>query len=150
MGARGAEPDNKIVVIDPRPRERSKPFSKMSGAAKVVWKRIVDDFPAGHFQNHELDQLRAYCEAVAMNAEAITIRSRRIPKNADSEDVAALMTEKAEALKTFRTTSYVMAALGTKLRLNKNSKLTNKEAAKVETGKPRSRREGLMFGGRAE
>jgi hypothetical protein len=43
----------------------------------------------------------------------------------------------------------ILAALGTKLRLNKNSKLTNKQAAKVPTGgKPESRRAGLKFGGR--
>lgn len=120
----------------------------MSGAAKAVWKRIVDDLPVEYFCEHELDQLRAYCEAAAMNAEAIATRNRRIPKNAEPAIVELLMGEKVEALKIFRTTSYVMTNLGTKLRLNKNSKLTNKQAAGIETGKPKSARKGLMFGGR--
>ncbi len=150
MGARGPQPDNTLSIVEPRQKERPKAFSKMSGAAKAVWTRIVEDFPLGHFLDHELDQLRAYCEAAAMNADAITTRNRRIPKNAAPEIAAALLAEKTEALKTFRTTSYVMASLGTKLRLNKNSKLTNRDAGKLEPGKPKSRREGLMFGGRAE
>jgi hypothetical protein len=40
-----------------------------------------------------------------------------------------------------------MATLGTKLRLNKNSKIANREAAKVPTGERGSRRAGLKFGG---
>lgn len=147
MGLRGPDPDNKLSVIDPRPKERPKPFSSMSGGAKSVWKRIVGDLPADFFHQHELDTLRAYCEAAAMNAEAIAVRLKRLPDDAEADDRMALMAEKANAFKEWKETSAVLASLGTKLRLNKNSKITNKQASKIETGQKKSTREGLMFGG---
>lgn len=150
MGLRGPEPENKISIIVPRERERHKPFTSMSEAAKVVWRRIVSDLPADFFKDHELDQLRAYCECAMQNARAAAELRKKKGGGAvllvDTKFGPRLM--KNPWFDIHKETSSTMATLGTKLRLNKNSKLTNKAAARLETGHLESRRAGLKFGGR--
>src|SRR5574343_1472034 len=132
MGDRGPEPENTMRVIDARPKERPKPFVKMSGAAKVDWRRIVDDLPSGFYEQHELGQLRAYCEAEALNARAI---SEMIKKDAGVVVTGFQgMPATSQWFKVFKETSAVMASLGTKLRINKNAKLTNESANRKMTG----------------
>jgi hypothetical protein len=82
-----------------------------------------------------------------MNADSIRIWKRRIPKDAEGEVLGMLLAERSEAMKVFRTTAYVLSSLGTKLRISKNSKLSPKQASRVESGRGKSVREGLMFGG---
>lgn len=149
MGERGPQPENQMTVILPRAPERPKPFSKMTHAAKAVWRRIVDDLPAGFYANHELDQLRAYCEAAALNAKAISEMAKRDGGVVvDVQFNSNTIPQKSHWFGIWKETSSTMGSLGTKLRISKNSKLANREAGKIQTGKPDSRRAGLKFGGR--
>lgn len=161
MGARGPQPDHKLSVVEPKIVERPKPFSGMSGAAKTVWSRIVSDLPADFYSAHELDQLRAYCEAAGLNARAASELIKRPRKKKDDEDAVegtgpvifvktqnGMVPRKNPWFEIHKETSIEMATLGTKLRLNKNSKLTNKAASKLDTGRQESSRAGLKFGGR--
>ncbi len=149
MGARGPKPDNTLAVVEFRPAERPKPFSKMTGPAKAVWRRIVSDLPANFYAEHELDVLRSYCEAAALNARA----TAEMAKRGQDGPVVIVTTKNGDVprknpwFEIFKESAGTMSTLATKLRLNKNSKLSNKAAGKVETGQPQSRREGLMFGG---
>jgi phage terminase small subunit len=115
-----------------------------------VWKRIIDDLPAGFYAKHELDQLRAYCEAAAMQARACDEMKRK----ANGGPVITVVTQnglvprKNPWFEIYKESSLVLASLGTKLRISKNAKLANREAGKIETGKGGSKRKELMFGGR--
>jgi phage terminase small subunit len=150
MGLRGPKPETNLTVILPRDQERPKPFTNMAETAKVVWRRIVGDLPADFFKAHELDQLRAYCEAAAHNARA----AAELRKKKGGGAVVLVDTKYGQKLMRnpwfdiHKETASTMASLGTKLRINKNSSLTNKAAAKIESGIPESKRAGLKFGGR--
>jgi P27 family predicted phage terminase small subunit len=149
MGLRGPKPELTKSVPDIVGYERPKAFQAMSGAAKAVWKRIVDDLPANFFDYHELDQLRAYCELAALNATAAGELKKR-----GASPVVTVTTRHGDQLARnpwfdiMKETASKLAQLGTKLRLNKNSKLSNAAAANIPTGNPTSRRAGLKFGGR--
>lgn len=148
MGSRGPEPENKISVIESRKVERPKPFSGMTGAAKAVWHRIISDLPADFYSAHELDQLREYCESAARASRATSELKKR-----GSSEVMEVETKHGAVLRRnpwfdiWKESSSIMSTLGTKLRLNKNSKLSNKGAAKGMSGEKQSSRKGLLFGG---
>ena len=151
MGARGPEPEFKttLSVIEPKTVERPKPFKNMSGAAKSVWIRIVSDLPADFYKAHELDLLREYCEQAARAARA----GQELRKRDGEGEVMEVGTQYGKRLARnpwfdiAKESASVMSTLATKLRIAKNSKLSNRDAvSKMDNRTGRSSRKGLMFG----
>lgn len=146
MGLRGPKAQGKLSVIEPRPVQRPKPFSGMSDKAKGVWKRIIDDLPADFYAKHELDLLREYCEQAARASRAnemVTTQGEvlEIETEHGTKQVVNKWLDVANGA------DNIMSTLGTKLRIAKNSKLSNKQASKIESGQKRSNRSELMFNG---
>ena len=146
MGLRGPKPQGKLSVIEPRQVQRPKPFIGMSAEAKIVWKRIIDDLPADFYAKHELDLLREYCEQASRASKANSmIASQGEVLEIESEHGTKQVINKW--IDVANSADNIMSTLGTKLRLAKNSKLSNKQASKIESGQKRPSRADLMFNG---
>lgn len=140
MGLRGRKSAEHLNVVRVGP-ERPKPPKKISKAGRKIWKDIVAAHPPGYFRRGAIPLLFAYCEAVAVHAEAcILIQKGLLVKTAGgsykNNPAIAIQTAKAGE----------MAQLASKLRLSPSS-YRDRDVAGVESReKPKSKRAGMMFG----
>ena len=135
MGTRGPQA-TKLTVLNPITRMRPNPLKGMSKAARNIWQRTVQAYPADYFAPSQYGILRAYCEADAAHKEAC----KDIRKTGQSIENKLTGVIKRNPLCSERDScAQVMASLATKLKLN------DKQA--VEPKKPQSKREGLIFKG---
>ena len=142
MGKRGPQPITKLAVVKPTKKQHTSPPIGMTKKARNVWNRIVQAYPYDHFKPQHYDQLRAYCEAAALNKYAAMEASR-----VNYTDINKL----SGAIKTSHWVEIMdkmagrMQGLAVKLGITKNNTLV----AKGVTGEkptPESKRKGLMFG----
>lgn len=135
MGLRGPNV-TKFTILEPIKRMRPNPLKGMSKAARNVWLRTVQAYPADYFAPSQYGLLRAYCEADAAHKQACS----DIRKNGQSIENKITGVIKRNPLCSERDScAQVMASLATKLKLN------DKQA--TEPQKPKSKREGLIFKG---
>ena len=147
MGKRGPKPkvSSRVVEITQYRKERPKPLPDMTTRARAMWKRIVDSLPPDYFAAADLPLLREYCEAYDRSVEA----QKAIAKDGAYIIGAygGLKAHPAIAVKTAATG--VMAQLGTKLCLVRSAR-RGKGKDTEGTTKPKSKRNGLMFGGKKD
>ena len=124
---------SKLAVIDQRPLKRPIPPSGLHQTARSVWKRIVNQYPPDHFKPHHYDLLRMYCESAAINK-----RSMKRYVDSDMEDVNALRVADKMAGR--------CQGLSVKLGINVNNRMAHRGQG-GEAQQPRSKRDGLLFGG---
>jgi P27 family predicted phage terminase small subunit len=145
MGKRGPNQrtSSQVVEINQYRKERPKPLPDMNARARAMWKRIVDSLPPDFFAAADLPLLREYCEAYDRSVEA----QKAISKDGDYVIGAygGLKAHPAIAVKTAATG--VMVQLGTKLCLVRSAR-RGKGKDTEGTTKPKSKRGGLMFGGK--
>ncbi|MFO7817083.1 MAG: P27 family phage terminase small subunit [Desulfovibrionales bacterium] len=144
MGKRGpkSESGGNVTNINVVQRQRPKPLHGMSDAARRIWKRTVDAYPADHFKPQHLGLLRAYCETEAKykkalveidksGGEVIEQKNGVLKRNPWCQERDALLS--------------AMTSLGTKLGITRNATTMTKD--NQGESKPKSKREGLVFGG---
>ncbi len=136
MGLRGPH-STKLTILNPITRMRPNPLKGMSKAARNVWLRTVQAYPADYFAPSQYGLLRAYCEADAFQKMACA-EIRKTGQCVTNELTGSV---KRHPLCSERDScAQVMASLATKLKLN------DKQAA--EPKKPKSKREGLLYNGK--
>jgi P27 family predicted phage terminase small subunit len=143
MGKRGPKPKGnlKVVEVGQHQPERPKPLPGMNTRSRAMWRRIVKSVPVDHFCPADLPLLRDYCEAYDRSVEAqkaINRDGHYIPTGTGSIKAHPAVAVKVAA-------SQCMAQLGTKLGLTRSARRGKEKDS--ETEKPRSKRDGLMFGG---
>lgn len=142
MGARGPKPSGKLSVIEPRENERISTPSGMKPRAKRLFEDIVRSLPAEHFKTADVPLLIEYCEAHdrAKAAEGLIRKHGMLVTTGNG----ALKANPAIAIKDAAVG--VMASLGTKLGITRSARRGSDKSSK-ETA-PKSKRDGLMFGGK--
>ncbi len=143
MGKRGKKPeDSNITVLESVKKQHPRPLQGMTKPAREIWKRVVDAYPADHFKPQHLGLLRAYCETEAKYKQAIN----------EIEKMGAVITQDNGIIKRNPWCSErdALAAslsnLGTKLGITRNATSATREES-GSAKKPKSKRDGLMFGG---
>lgn len=124
----------KLAVIDKYEVRRPAPPVGMHPTARRVWVRIVRSYHPGHFTPQCLDLLRMYCESAAAN--------KRVMKKfveGGCEDPALLRIADKLAAR--------CQGLAVKLGLNLNNRMAHRGQG-GSAPKPKSKREGLLFGGK--
>lgn len=140
LGLRGRKSAEHLNVVRVGP-ERPKPPHKISKAGRKTWKDIVDSHPPGYFRKGALPLLLAYCEAVAVHAEAcVMIQKGLLVKTA----AGGFKQNSAIAIQTAK--SGEMGMLASKLRLATSSYRDRDAAGTESREKPKSKRAGMMFG----
>ena len=136
MGARGRKVE-KLAVIKEEKQIRPNPPRGMTQNARTVWWRIVLDFEPGYFQPRSFDLLRAFCESAARHKAAVSEleKSQKIIKNTSTG-----ITKRNPLFDIIDMETGRMAQLSTKLGLTVDPKKYTKPQ--------KSKREGLLFGGR--
>lgn len=158
MGERGPKSENNLIHIageNAVEKKRPKPFYGMSYPAKRVWTRIVEDLPVGFYKQHELDLLREYCETAARLTKAKSelektggeVFQQPIVVNGEIVGHKLVVNPWMDVITRSNGT---LCSLATKLRLAKNSKLSNQDAVKPMNGRNQSvqTKKSLLFGGR--
>jgi phage terminase small subunit len=112
----------------------------MSSTARYRWDTLVNSMPADHFRAGDLPLLRAFCEAYA----ASLVAEKEIRKNGRYYTDKMGNHKKRPAVADLREQANLMAQLATKLRICASTRSGGR--SKPEETKPKSKREGLMFG----
>lgn len=148
MGTRGPTPENHKLRIAPEAKRLKPPFG-ISKRARKTWNLIVDSLPPGYFRKGSIPLLRAYCEAEATHYNACKMIAKLdTPENPGGLFIKTNTTVKANPAIAIQTAkSGEMAQLATKLRLSVNAYRDKDNAGVTGREKPKSKREGLMFGG---
>lgn len=141
MGLRGPPSGASLTVVAPPEfQERPKPLPGMTPRAAKVWIDIVAGFPPTWFRPADMQLLRAYCEACALNAKACA----QLGKAATVK--TAMGGTKPSPWNGIRNaTAGEMASLATKLRLTVSSRVSDRKAESESRPEPTSKRSGLMF-----
>lgn len=129
--------------MDRQQPTRVKPLPDMSARARAMWKRIVDSLPPDYFSAADLPLLREYCEAYDRSVKAqleVDEQGMSIPTGTGSIKAHPAIAVKVAA-------AGVMATVGAKLGLVRSSR-RGKAKDDEGTNKPKSKRGGLMFGGK--
>lgn len=119
------------------------PPAGTSKNARTTWHRIVRAFPPDHFKPYQYDLLRVYCEEAALYRKAV-LELRKGGEVITSPTGIAKINPWAEIA---NKSAKSLTSLCTKLGLNINSTLANRGKA-PETPRPKSKRDGLLFGGK--
>lgn len=144
MGKRGPNPSSSRHIVERVKNRYPNPQPGMTQNARTVWHRIVRSFEPDHFKPYQYDLLRTFCEASASHKKAIfeikiggevIEQTNGVIKESPWVGVAIKM-------------SAQMATLSSKLGLNINSTLANRGKAGKAT-EPKSKRDGLLFGGKS-
>lgn len=157
MGKRGPSPAGKLTVLPTAQVARPNPPHGLTARARNLWRNIVSSLPPDHFRAGDLPLLREYCEAAdrAKQAEEL-IRSLGIlvacetqkVKGEDGQVQIVVTKWKANPAIAIKTAAAgTMISLAVRLRICNSSKSGGR--SKDEPAKPASKRDGLMFGGKA-
>ena len=142
MGRRGKQGGSKMRMVEPIMRQRPSPQIGMSPKARTIWLRIVKSFPPEHFKPYQYDLLRNYCEA----ANSFKTAMYRIHKEGEVVTQENGIVKENPWVGVAIKMSAQMVSLSTKLGLNINATLVNRGKAGNAT-EPKSKRDGLLFGG---
>lgn len=142
MGKRGPQPKKgNLTVLDKVAKKHPKPLPGMTAPAREIWKRIIEAYPPDHFKPQHFDQLRSYCEAAAAYKKAVFEIEKRGVLLEQSNGVL----KRNPWCNERDACAGTIAQLGTKLGITRNATTMTRES-QGEEQKPKSKREGLMFG----
>jgi len=132
MGKRGPK-STKISLIEKSSKKRPFPLRGMSPSARNIWKRICSAYHPEHFKPQQYDLLRMYSENAAINKIALG--------NAAKENYT-----ENRWLEIAQKSANQCTALATKLGITVNSTMEARGKG-GSAPKPKSKREGLLYGG---
>lgn len=142
MGLRGPPSEASLTVVAPPEfQERPRPLAGMTKRGGAVWIDIVAGFPPTWFRPADMQLLRAYCEACALNAKACA----ELGKAATVK--TAMGGRKPSPWNGIRNaTAGEMASLATKLRLTVSARTSDRSTEANSRPAPTSKRSGLLYG----
>jgi hypothetical protein len=125
MGTRGPKSRNDLAFATTGSTKRAEPPESLTDEAKTEWRRIVNELPAGHFNESQLPMLKQY---VRHQVEASHI-SRMIQIVTDDEEIDLQHYDRL--LKMQERESRIMASLAVRLNF---AKARRKESGRARAG----------------
>ena len=145
MTKRGRKPHGTLPLLEPVKRRFPNPPPGMSNNARTVFHRIVRSFEPDHFRPYQYDLLRVYSESSATYKKAML----EVHKNGAVITQLNGVTKISPWVDVAMKASATMISMSVKLGLTMNATLVNRGKAS-KAPEPKSRRDGLLFGGKKD